>query len=98
MRNTKVAHSCSSIARPLGSCKGWMDGGRQESTNEKVLLIAAFTSLLVGEANAYVVCAAGLYRAGCVARPGGYYGYHPYARAYGYGYHPYGYHPYYRRW
>jgi hypothetical protein len=61
-------------------------------------IIALLLAFSVNEANAVVYCAAGPYRAGCVARPG--YGYHPYARAYGY--HPYapryGYHGYYRRW
>jgi hypothetical protein len=48
------------------------------------LLLAALMSLLVSEANAAVVCAAGVYRAGCVvARP---YGVHPYV---GVGVHPY---------
>jgi hypothetical protein len=64
---------------------------------KKILLVAAIASLFASEANAVVYCAAGPYRAGCVARPGyAYhpYGYHPYARRY---YHPYA-HPYYRRW
>jgi hypothetical protein len=63
------------------------------------LLLAALMSVLVSEANAAVVCAAGVYRAGCVvARP---YGVHPYV---GVGVHPYvgvGLHPYarpYRRY
>jgi hypothetical protein len=51
----------------------------------KTLLLAALMSLFVGEANAAVVCAAGIYRAGCVvARPYGVHPYvgHPYARPY----------------
>jgi hypothetical protein len=56
------------------------------------LFVATIMSLLASEASAAVYCAAGVYRAGCVARP---YGYHPYARPYGY--HPYA-HPYYRRY
>jgi hypothetical protein len=48
------------------------------------LFLAALMSLFVSEANAAVVCAAGVYRAGCVvARP---YGVHPYV---GVGVHPY---------
>jgi hypothetical protein len=54
------------------------------------LFCAALMSLLVSEANAAVVCAAGVYRAGCVvARPYGVphvgvraYGVHPYAHPY----------------
>ena len=52
------------------------------------LFAVAFMFLAIGEADA-IVCAAGPYRAGCVARPYGY-GYH----RYGYGYHPYAYYPY----
>jgi hypothetical protein len=56
---------------------------------KKVLIVAALMSLIASEANAVVYCAAGPYRAGCVARPGVRVGVvHPY------GYHPYGYHPY----
>jgi hypothetical protein len=53
---------------------------------KRTLLLAALISLLASEANAAVVCAAGIYRAGCVvARP---YGYHPYVGV-GVGVHPY---------
>jgi hypothetical protein len=37
---------------------------------KKALIVAALLSLIASEANAVVYCAAGVYRAGCVARPG----------------------------
>jgi hypothetical protein len=58
---------------------------------KKILIVAALMSLIASEANAVVYCAAGPYRAGCVARPGVRVGVHPY------GYHPYA-HPYVRRY
>jgi hypothetical protein len=64
---------------------------------KKALIVAALMSLIASDANAVVYCAAGVYRAGCVVRPG--YGYHPYAKV---GVHPYarhyGYRPYVRRY
>jgi hypothetical protein len=65
----------------------------KEPRMKKVLFVAAAMMLFVSDANAVVYCAAGVYRAGCVARPG----YHPYAHRYVHPYaHPY--HPYYRRY
>jgi hypothetical protein len=56
----------------------------------KYLIAVLLLLFMVTEANAVVYCAAGVYHAGCVARPpmGAYGGYvHPYARPYGhYGY------------
>jgi hypothetical protein len=35
-----------------------------------LLLVGSFVALMTTEASAVVYCAAGVYRAGCVARPG----------------------------
>jgi hypothetical protein len=64
---------------------------------KRVLFAAIAMLMFVTNANAVVYCAAGVYRAGCVVRPG----YHPYAHPYARPYaHPYAhpYHPYYRRY
>jgi hypothetical protein len=53
---------------------------------KKALIVAALMSLIASDANAVVYCAAGVYRAGCVVRPGVGVGVHPYARV---GVHPY---------
>jgi hypothetical protein len=58
---------------------------------KKALIVAALLCLIASDANAVVYCAAGVYRAGCVWRPGygvgvrryPYVGARPYARHYG---------------
>jgi hypothetical protein len=71
---------------------------KKEREMKRILFAAVAMMLFVSEADAVIYCAAGVYRAGCVVRPGyGYHPYHPYARAYAHPYaHPY--HRYYRRY